>query len=95
MMNFMDLTSCRLCPRNCGVNRKAGELGFCGLPETIRAARAALLYCEEPCISGANGSGAIFFTGCNLGCRFCQNVDISGGMRKAAASSYAGNADCG
>ena len=90
MMNFMDLTSCRLCPRNCGVNRKAGELGFCGLPETIRAARAALLYCEEPCISGANGSGAIFFTGCNLGCRFCQNVDISGGMRKAAASSYAG-----
>ena len=90
MMNFMDLTSCRLCPRNCGVNRKAGELGFCGLPETIRAARAALLYCEEPCISGANGSGAIFFTGCNLGCRFCQNVDISGGMRKAAPSSYAG-----
>ncbi len=90
MMNFMDLTNCRLCPRNCGVNRKAGELGFCGLPETTRAARAALLYCEEPCISGANGSGAIFFTGCNLGCRFCQNVDISGGMRKAAASSYAG-----
>ena len=90
MMNFMDLTNCRLCPRNCGVNRKAGELGFCGLPETIRAARAALLYCEEPCISGANGSGAIFFTGCNIGCRFCQNVDISGGMRKTAASSYTG-----
>ena len=43
MMNFMDLTSCRLCPRNCGVNRRAGELGFCGLPETIRAARNRML----------------------------------------------------
>ncbi len=88
-MDFFDLTSCHLCPRNCGVNREAGESGFCGLPKEIRAARAALLYYEEPCISGSSGSGAIFFTGCNLGCVFCQNTEISSGLC-GGPSSYAG-----
>ncbi len=88
-MDLLDLTSCHLCPRNCGVNREAGETGFCGLPAEIRAARAALLYYEEPCISGTAGSGAIFFTGCNLGCVFCQNTEISSGLR-GGPSSYAG-----
>ena len=89
-MNQWDLTACRLCPRNCGVNRHAGQTGFCGLPEEIRAARAARLYYEEPCISGTAGSGAIFFTGCSLGCVFCQNAAISGGLRAASPSSVPG-----
>lgn len=88
-MDLLDLTSCHLCPRNCGVNRESGETGFCGLPSEIRAARAALLYYEEPCLSGVAGSGAIFFTGCNLGCVFCQNAAISSGLR-GGPSSYAG-----
>lgn len=72
-----NLTNCTLCPRNCGVNRSVGETGFCKEPAAIYGARAALHMWEEPCISGANGSGAIFFSGCNLGCVFCQNYTIA------------------
>lgn len=69
--------NCTLCPRNCGVDRAAGKVGFCGEAASIRAARAALHMWEEPCISGKEGSGTVFFSGCNLGCVFCQNEPIS------------------
>ena len=69
--------ACRLCPRACGIDRSAGKRGFCGADAQLRIARAALHYWEEPCISGTEGSGAVFFTGCNLGCVFCQNYEIS------------------
>lgn len=69
---------CRLCPRNCGALRTATEgQGLCRMPETPLLARAALHHWEEPPISGTRGSGTIFFTGCPLGCVFCQNGDIS------------------
>lgn len=71
------LSDCTLCPRNCHVNRLRGERGFCGEAGMIRAARAALYYTEEPVISGSRGSGTVFFTGCNLGCIYCQNRQIS------------------
>ncbi len=67
---------CNACPRNCNVDREK-SLGYCKSPDKFKLARAALHYWEEPCISGENGSGAIFFSGCNLGCVFCQNFDIS------------------
>lgn len=70
--------SCRLCPRGCSVNRRNPESrGFCGCGDTIKAARAALHHWEEPWISGMNGSGTVFFTGCTLRCCFCQNYKIS------------------
>ena len=68
---------CTLCPRRCGVNRTKGERGFCGMPDTLYAARASAHYWEEPVISGSFGSGAIFFSGCTLRCAFCQNYTIS------------------
>ncbi len=68
---------CALCGRSCGVNRSAGEIGFCGVTDRIKLARAALHYWEEPVISGERGSGTIFFTGCSLGCIYCQNSEIS------------------
>ena len=68
---------CTLCPRRCGADRTAGKLGFCRMPAGIRAARAAAHYWEEPVISGSFGSGAVFFSGCTLGCAFCQNEKIS------------------
>ena len=74
---IFDLSACRLCPRNCGVNRTDGQTGFCGETAVPRAARAALHFYEEPVISGRQGSGAVFFTGCNLGCIFCQNSEIA------------------
>lgn len=69
---------CMLCPRECGTNRKKSA-GFCGAKDTITAARAALHFYEEPCISGNNGSGTVFFSGCPLHCCFCQNHTISSG----------------
>lgn len=72
----MDFTHCMLCPRRCGADRTTGR-GRCGMGEEIRLARAALHTGEEPCISGKNGSGAVFFSGCVLGCVFCQNAEIS------------------
>lgn len=71
--------SCALCPRKCGVNRHAGEMGFCKMPAGIRAAHAMVHDGEEPVISGSFGSGAVFFSGCTLGCVFCQNEPISHG----------------
>ena len=70
------MASCRLCPRNCGIDRRV-RAGACGAGADIVAARAALHFWEEPCISGARGSGAVFFSGCSLGCIFCQNAEIS------------------
>lgn len=71
------LKNCRLCPRQCGVNRLEGHTGFCGMDSIVRVARAALHMWEEPCISGSKGSGAVFFTGCGLRCCFCQNREIA------------------
>lgn len=72
--------ACRLCPRDCGVNRAEGQEGVCGVAgPRIRAARAALHRWEEPCISGETGSGAVFFSGCPLRCVYCQNRDIARG----------------
>lgn len=68
---------CALCPRRCGVDRAAGAVGFCGAGRTLKAARAALHFWEEPCISGTHGSGTVFFSGCTLQCVFCQNSEIS------------------
>ena len=74
---MLDYRHCTLCPRRCGVDRTAGQLGFCRMPDQIHAARAALHYWEEPVISGSYGSGAVFFSGCTLRCAFCQNGVIS------------------
>lgn len=71
--------NCNLCPRECGVDRAAGQLGVCGQTEELKVARAALHYWEEPCISGEEGSGAVFFSGCPLHCVFCQNENIANG----------------
>lgn len=75
----MTYENCRLCPRECGVNRTAGELGFCGCPDTALVAKTMLHKWEEPVLAGNGGSGAIFFGGCTLRCRYCQNAAISGG----------------
>ena len=72
---------CMLCPRLCGADRSAGEKGFCGAPALPVIARAARHDWEEPCISGSRGSGAVFFSGCNLGCVYCQNREISRTLR--------------
>ena len=71
------MNGCSLCPRGCGIERSGGALGFCGASDTMRIARAAPHMWEEPPVSGSKGSGTIFFTGCPLGCVFCQNHDIS------------------
>ena len=71
------MSSCHLCPRDCGVDRTAGQRGRCGMTDRIMAARAALHMWEEPCISGEEGSGTVFFSGCSLGCVFCQNHEIA------------------
>ena len=72
---------CPLCPRACGADRAAGQTGLCGAGDTLRAARAALHHWEEPCLSGdpeaPTGSGTVFFSGCALGCCYCQNYGIS------------------
>ena len=71
------LNECKLCPRNCSVNRNCGEVGYCRASNEITIAKYYLHQWEEPCITGKNGSGAIFFTYCNLRCLFCQNYKIS------------------
>lgn len=75
------MKECTLCPRNCLCKRTDGELGFCGEKETIRISRAALHFWEEPFISGKEGSGAVFFSGCNLRCIYCQNREIALGRK--------------
>lgn len=80
MNTVMELYDCcRLCPRACGVNRSAGERGFCTMTSELVLARAALHQWEEPCISGTNGSGTVFFSGCSLKCVYCQNSVIAHG----------------
>ena len=77
---IQEVECCTLCPRNCRAQRLQGKNGYCGVGNKIKVARAALHMWEEPCISGENGSGAVFFSGCNLGCVFCQNHTIASGM---------------
>lgn len=79
MKNMNKYENCLLCPRKCGINRRTGQTGVCGVSSEIKVARAALHYWEEPCISGKRGSGAVFFSGCSLHCVFCQNRAISDG----------------
>lgn len=72
------MSECRLCPRRCGADRAAGA-GVCHMGSAVRVARAAPHYGEEPCVSGERGSGAVFFSGCPLGCVYCQNYALSRG----------------
>ena len=75
----MNYQSCQLCPRACGVDRTAGKTGFCGQTNQVKIARAAPHFWEEPVLCGKGGSGTVFFSGCTLGCVFCQNDEISHG----------------
>ncbi len=77
---------CTLCPRECGADRLAGNKGVCGMDAGLMLARAALHYWEEPCISGEEGSGTVFFSGCTLKCVYCQNAEISRGFGKTVGT---------
>ncbi|MCL2759642.1 MAG: radical SAM protein [Treponema sp.] len=78
--------SCMLCPRNCGVNRLTGEVGLCGETAELRVGAALIHMGEEPPLVGSGGSGTIFISGCNLGCAFCQNFQVSqDGMGKVVS----------
>ena len=72
-----EMSRCRVCPRKCGADREHGKTGYCKAPSGVTAARAALHFWEEPCISGTTGSGTVFFSGCNLRCVYCQNHHIA------------------
>lgn len=74
---FEELIECKVCPHNCKVNRTNNEIGRCRASANVKIALASLHYYEEPCISGAKGSGAVFFSNCNMNCKFCQNYEIS------------------
>lgn len=76
-MDILNYSQCELCARRCGVDRTDGKVGFCRSADRMRITRAALHFWEEPIISGARGSGTVFFSGCSLGCVYCQNVKIS------------------
>lgn len=82
-----DLSACALCPRACQVDREAGQRGRCHETATVRIARASLHMWEEPCLSGDRGSGTVFFTGCPLGCVFCQNYNIADGTNGVEVST--------
>ena len=73
----LEMSRCRVCPRKCGADREHGKTGYCKAPSGVAAARAALHFWEEPCISGTTGSGTVFFSGCNLRCVYCQNHHIA------------------
>ena len=75
------LTECVLCPRSCHVDRTGGVSGYCGQGERVKVARASLHMWEEPCISGVEGSGTVFFSGCPLKCVYCQNQSIALGSK--------------
>lgn len=79
LLETVSLGHCELCPRRCGANRAAGARGVCGADDSLKIARAALHYWEEPPISGERGSGTIFFSACPLKCVYCQNHEISTG----------------
>lgn len=72
-----ELKCCKICPHRCKVNRLEGEIGRCKATDTIKVALYSVHDFEEPCISGNNGSGTVFFSNCNLNCVFCQNYEIS------------------
>ena len=74
---FEELIECNICPNNCKVNRINGKVGICKASDKVKVALASLHYFEEPCISGEKGSGTVFFSNCNLKCKFCQNYKIS------------------
>ncbi|MFU0828823.1 MAG: Radical SAM core domain-containing protein [Lachnoclostridium sp.] len=74
------MKKCTLCPRECGADRTRGQIGACKMTDELLVARAALHFWEEPCISGEQGSGAVFFSGCALGCVYCQNHNIAKGL---------------
>ena len=80
----MTYEACGLCPRACGVDRTRGERGACRMTSRLVLARAALHHWEEPCISGTAGSGTVFFSGCPLGCVYCQNHEIADGSHGLA-----------
>ena len=73
----MDYFKCELCPRRCGIDRTAGKVGSCGCPGTALVAKQMIHLWEEPALAGSGGSGAVFFGGCTLGCKYCQNAAIS------------------
>lgn len=75
------MSLCTICPRNCGADRNGGKTGFCSSTNELIISRAALHHWEEPCISGAEGSGTVFFSGCTLKCVFCQNHEIALGQK--------------
>ena len=75
----MNYQNCKLCPRQCGVNRSSGQTGYCRCPDTALVAKAMIHKWEEPVLAGSGGSGTVFFGGCTLGCKYCQNSKISGG----------------
>jgi len=81
LLEKISISPCNLCPRNCLVNRENKEVGYCLSDAKIKVARAALHMWEEPCISGKQGSGTVFFSGCNLRCVYCQNYEIAAGRK--------------
>lgn len=82
----LTLKACTLCPRACGVNREEGKMGYCHESVQLVVGRAALHHWEEPCVSGSKGSGAVFFSGCTMGCVFCQNYHLAHGETGKAIS---------
>lgn len=74
---FEKLIECKVCPHECKVNRIDGKVGFCKASNKVKIALTSLHFFEEPCISGEKGSGTVFFSNCNLNCKFCQNYEIS------------------
>ncbi len=78
-MIYKEYDNCTLCPRECKVNRNAGEKGVCTQTAQVKIGRSALHHWEEPCISGENGSGTVFFSGCSLRCVYCQNFNLGRG----------------
>lgn len=76
-MIFNEYSNCNLCPRKCGADRNNENTGFCKCTAVPKVGRAALHHWEEPCVSGENGSGTVFFSGCTLGCCYCQNYALS------------------
>ena len=72
-----ELEKCKICPHRCGINRRKGKIGKCGVKDKVKIALYSTHNFEEPCISGTKGSGTVFFSNCNLSCVFCQNYEIS------------------
>jgi len=81
IQGWIDMGKCSLCPRECGIDRSGDRRGFCKSPDAFFVSKIMLHKWEEPCISGENGAGTVFFGGCNLGCVYCQNRAISRGER--------------